>query len=279
MTLRIARDSDVPALTALLRRHEATSMFPLANLATAGLDGPGPHGMRFWMTDAATGALGLSRAGMVLPQWPGHADWAAARQALAGAEVTGVIGPAWQVRPLVAALGLADAATQRDATEPGFMIALQDLLVPEGLGRLAGLEAADQALLGDWRASYLTEVTGTPPERAAVQGPEEVARWQAAQSHRVLLVGDDPVAICGFNAALPDVVQVGGVYVPPALRGRGFARRAVALHLAEARARGVGRACLFAVSAAAARAYCAIGFRPTDPVGLVLFAAPQVVSA
>jgi hypothetical protein len=53
----------------------------------------------------------------------------------------------------------------------------------------------------------------------------------------------------------------------------------VALHLAEARARGVARARLFAVSDPAARAYRAIGFGPADPVGLLLFADPQQVRA
>jgi predicted GNAT family acetyltransferase len=60
---------------------------------------------------------------------------------------------------------------------------------------------------------------------------------------------------------LPDVVQVGGVYTPPALRGKGHARLALALHLAEARGKGVGRAILYAFSEPAARAYRAIGFQ------------------
>ena len=279
MTLRVATVDDLPALTALLRRHEATSMFPLSNLAGAGLNGAGPYGMRVWVTGDVSGAIGLTNGGMLQPQWPGAADWSAARAVLAGAEVAGVIGPAGQVRPLVDALGLGSAEARLSSTEPGFVLDLKDLIIPEGPGVLAGLDAADPAVLCAWRAAYLTGVAGTPPGRAAQQAQGDIEQFRAAGRHRLLLDDGAPVAMCGFNATLPDVVQVGAVYVPPDLRGRGRARRVVALHLAEARARGVGRARLFAVSEQAARAYRAIGFGPADPVGLVLFADPQQVQA
>ena len=92
----------------------------------------------------------------------------------------------------------------------------------------------------------------------------------AAGNHRVLWRGTDPVALTGLNARLADVVQVGGVFVPPALRSQGFARRAVALHLAEARTGGASRAVLFAATPAAFRAYQAIGFNQTGWMGLAL---------
>ncbi|MCA3507837.1 MAG: GNAT family N-acetyltransferase [Rhodobacter sp.] len=279
MSLREATADDLPALTAFLRQHEATSMFPLSNLAGAGLHGAGFYGMRFWISGDVSGAIGLTNGGMLQPQWPGAADWAAARAVLKGAEVAGVIGPAGQVRPLVDALGLGRAAIRLDAVEPGFVLDLKDLVVPQGPGVLAELDAADPAVLSAWRADYLIVVTGTLPDRAAQQAPGEIEYFRSAGRHRLLLEAGDPVAMSGFNAVLPDVVQVGGVYVPPALRGKGRARRVVALHLAEARAKGVRRARLFAVSDQAARAYRAIGFGPADPVGLVLFADPQRVPA
>ena len=63
------------------------------------------------------------------------------------------------------------------------------------------------------------------------------------------------------------MVQVGGVYTPPDLRGRGHARRALALHLA---ASGAERATLFSASAMAARAYRAVGFRQIGDWTLLL---------
>ena len=60
------------------------------------------------------------------------------------------------------------------------------------------------------------------------------------------------------------------LFVPPALRSQGFARSAVALHLAEARTGGASRAVLFAATQAAFRAYQAIGFNQTGWMGLAL---------
>jgi GNAT superfamily N-acetyltransferase len=280
MTLRRAGAPDVPGLTALLRRHEQTSMFPLSNLDAGGLDGPGPHGMAVWLAGNGHGMVGVTRAGMVLPQWPDAADWPTLRPALSGRDLAGVLGPADQVRPLIAALGLRDAPRRHDADEPGFVLQLAALVVPPGDGDLlTPPDAAPLDLLALWRSAYLAEVFATPADEAARTGRADAARWQAEGSHRVLWQDGQPVAICGFNATLPDVVQVGGVYVPPPLRNRGLARRAVALLLGEARARGVSRAVLFAASDAAARAYRAIGFSPAGRMGLVLFGGVQQVSA
>lgn len=84
-----------------------------------------------------------------------------------------------------------------------------------------------------------------------------------------------PVAMSAFNAVLPEIVQIGGVFVPRRLRNRGYARLAVAQHMVEARARGVQRAVLFAASEAAVRAYRAIGFQPAAAISLVLFDGAQ----
>ena len=74
----------------------------------------------------------------------------------------------------------------------------------------------------------------------------------------------------GFDAALPDIVQLGGIYTPPAVRGRGFAKVAVAASLLVARDRGSSRAVLFTNNPSAARAYEAIGFRRIGDYSLVL---------
>jgi predicted GNAT family acetyltransferase len=88
---------------------------------------------------------------------------------------------------------------------------------------------------------------------------------------RLLLQNGAVVAQTNFNAALPDTVQVGGVYTPPALRGHGLARRAVAAHLGEAFAAGVENAILFSASENASKAYRAIGFREIGAYRIVLF--------
>lgn len=66
------------------------------------------------------------------------------------------------------------------------------------------------------------------------------------------------------------MVQVGGVYTPPALRSRGYARCAVAGSLLAARAEGAERAILFTNNPAAVRAYEALGFARIGEYALVL---------
>ena len=104
-------------------------------------------------------------------------------------------------------------------------------------------------------------------------------RYVAANSHVVLMDGTQPLAMCGFNARLPKIVQVGGVYTPLALRGQGHARRAIGQQLAQARAAGVQRAVLFAASDTAASTYRALGFEQIGLWTLLLLTNAQVVHA
>jgi predicted GNAT family acetyltransferase len=125
----------------------------------------------------------------------------------------------------------------------------------------------------------MTEALDTPKAQADVEVFTRYDRYVAANSHVVLMDGTQPLAMCGFNARLPQIVQVGGVYTPPALRGLGHARRAIGQHLAQARAAGVQQAVLFAASETAASTYRALGFEQIGLWTLLLLAEPQVVHA
>lgn len=266
---------DHPRVERFLRRRLTDSMFILSNLTGTGIP------MRCWVSaeyGGVDGVLALVENGMVLPQWP-CGDWHAAAAALTGAEVTGLLGPADQVRALLPALGLAGAARRHDADEPGFHMDLSRLTVPDGPGVLVPLTGANEPLAREWRAAYDREILGTPPGESRARARRDIRRWIEADSHRLLMVDDTPLAMTGFNARLPDAVQVGGVYVPPHLRDRGHARRAVALHLAEARGTGARHAVLFAVSPAAARAYQGVGFQPDGALAMILFERSQRVPA
>lgn len=258
--------ADLPDVLAFLRAHEAQSMFLIANLSGQGLP------TEAWVLrdqGAVRGVLGLSTSGMVLPQWP-DGGWATAAPLVAGRMVAGLLGPADQVAALRLALGLLAAPTRHDGVEPGYQLDLDRLALPDCAGvTLRPIE--DVAVIVRWRAAYETELFATPPDEARAKAAATVAAWQAADSHRVLWQGSEPVALTGFNERLPEVVQVGGVYVPPVARGQGHACRAVGLHLAEARANGVRRALLFAASTAAAKVYERLGFGPAGAMGLVLF--------
>lgn len=82
---------------------------------------------------------------------------------------------------------------------------------------------------------------------------------------------DVPVSLSAFNATLPHIVQLGGIYTPPELRGRGFAKAAVAASLLAARDRGASRAVLFTNGPSAIRTYESLGFQRVGDYALVLF--------
>ena len=277
--MRRATEADRAALVAYLAPRAPTSMFLLANLAEHGFDRGHKNAMRYWIAtegDAVTGVVGLSEGGSLMPQLP--LDLVAqAVPMLDGERVALMLGPAEQVRPLKAALGLEAAPVQLDRDEPQFVLEMADLRVPEGPGGLVPLTEAPRPLLEDWRVAYDLEAFGGDPVAARARVAGDLDGWIAKDSHRVLMVEGRPVSMTGFNARLPDIVQVGGVWTPPELRRRGHAGRAVALHLAEARGQGVTRATLFAASDAAARIYEALGFAPIGRYTLCLFRGGQVV--
>ncbi len=103
----------------------------------------------------------------------------------------------------------------------------------------------------------------------------EVRRLVEARSLFVAIRRSDgaTVAMSGFNASLPDVVQIGGVFTPPELRSQGYGRAVVAGSLVLAREQGVGRSVLFTPhdNVAAQRAYEALGYVAIGDYGLVVF--------
>lgn len=275
--MRRLGEGDRPAIEAFLGARVETSMFPLSNLLRHGMAGGHGRAMRFWGGgEPLEAVLGVTEGGLVLPQLP-PAHAAAAAGALAGERVEGIIGEAAQVAALRGAMGLGDAPAQLDQVEPHFSLPLAALRMPptEGLV-LVPLSQAPRDLMVRWRADYGREALGWTVD-AWEQAEADVDSELAAGQHRVLLRDGVPVAGTGFNARLPGVVQVGGVWTPPEHRRQGLARAAVALHLAEARAEGVERAILFSASDHAARAYRALGFQEIGRFGLLIFREPQEV--
>ena len=281
--IREAGPDDRAALESLLTARIDQAMFPLVNLRDHGLRcGDFPtghdHAARFWRI--GNSVIALTRAGILLPLLDRTADLSGLKTAHRGLSVTGVIGPAASARPILAALDLDRLPTTTDRDEPGFTLDLSHLAKPDLPGTtLRPITPDDLPLLTDWRETYIGEVLGQTGPAAKARAKAELAAYLAKDSHRLLLHHGTPVAMTGFNAILPEIVQVGGVYTPAELRGRGHARTAVALHLAEARALGVARAVLFAANDAAASAYRAIGFQPAEPFTLFLLSTPSRIAA
>ncbi|MGH9365398.1 MAG: GNAT family N-acetyltransferase [Thermoanaerobaculia bacterium] len=276
--------ADVSAFEAFLAPRAESSLFLLANSRRAGF---ADAGRPFEGTYAGAFEAGLLTAvaahfwnGIVAVQAPVHLD-AVLRRALgaSGRAVAGLTGPYDQVVAARSALGASSQPAAVEAPEGLFVLDLADLLVPEALAsgavRCRRPREGEIALLAAWRAAYRREVLGEPPGAANDDaGREDVRALQAAGSQWVLEADGALAAYSAFNARLPEIVQVGGVWTPPERRGKGFARAVVAASLLQARAQGVARAVLFTESPAARRAYEAIGFRKVGEYGLVIFTRP-----
>jgi GNAT superfamily N-acetyltransferase len=217
--------------------------------------------------------------GMLLVQAPEcAADVARAAAATSGRTVTGFSGPLDHVYQARTALGLVDAPVAMDEAESFYALDLADLIVPSD--RVDAVHACraprleEYTRLRDWRCAYEIEVLGGTGSAAERQRAIEFLDAQIAAGDAWVALEDGvPVSLSAFNATLPDIVQLGGIYTPPELRGRGYARIAVAASLLAARARGATRAVLFTSRTNAVRTYEALGFRRIGDYGLVLLRA------
>ena len=277
-----ATDTDLPEIEAFLARRAETSMFLRANLRRHGLgDRHAPRALSLALRhDGATlaGVFAITNAGFALAQAPTATpdDWRAFARWLAPRQLIGLTGEADQIDAALAALALPDAAFAHRAAEPFFRLDLAalrvDTLAP---GTLRRPRDRDRALLTRWFTDFEVQTLGTPPERAAEQGAERADMAIDEDRVRLFEHQDTPLAMTAFNAELPEIVQVGGVYTPPEHRGHRAARSAVALHLAEARRQGVRIAVLAAASAPACRAYQALGFHQIGAYTLALLNSPR----
>lgn len=277
--IAVTADQVPRALIALRDRAEGP-IFLQSNLHNYGLatDSQDRRALHLWRNADWTAFAGLTAGGVLMPQMRDASpdDWRDLRQVLAGCQISGLNGTMTQISRALDVLSLTEAPTNLDREEPCFNLSLADMTMPDVTGFVCKpLQDADRALLHDWRIAYRVEIMGDSVNTAAEDAGREIDEWFRDNSHRLLWQGAQPVALAGINARLPSLVQIGGVYTPPPLRGRGLARRAVAMLLAELRqTQDMTRAYLFAASERAARAYTAIGFKPAGQMRLVIFSSP-----
>jgi uncharacterized protein len=275
MEVRALTPADERVLEAFLVGHRDSSMFLRSSIRSGALGKAAYTGG--FRDGRLVGVVAHGLGGMVVLQAPeGVADLACACVSRSGRTVAGLSGPLDQVHQARTALALDAGATTLDGEEGLYALDLSDLVVPESLssGVVTYREPAptERDALCDWRLAYDIEAVGasdTPEQRTRASSylDAQVAKrnaWVAVQS-------GVPVSLAGFNAALPDMVQVGGVYTPPALRGRGFAKMVVAGSLLTARERGASRAVLFTDNPSAIRTYVALGFERVGDYSVVLF--------
>ena len=280
--IRPLGSADVPALEAFLERHADSSLFLRANLRAAGIVDRGEPLQATYVgafDDHLVGVAAHCWNGNILLQAPEFLT-SVVRAAVerSGRAVMGIIGPWAQLCAARRALAMENRRARLESCEDLFALALSDLVRPAGLDlpgvRCRRTHESDLDLVAQWRVAYSVEILGAADDDALrLESRTDIERQHAEGSAWLLEHEDTPLAFSAFNASLPDVVQIGGVFTPPEHRGRGHARAVVAGSLIAAAATGVRRAILFTGddNDAARRAYEAIGFRVIGDYGLLLF--------
>jgi RimJ/RimL family protein N-acetyltransferase len=283
--IAILEPGQEPPLERFLAARPDTTMFLRSNLRASGLarDAGRPFEGTYaaaWDGGEIVAACAVYWNGKLLVEAPVELE-AVVRAAAAAAPrgIDGILGPWSQAVAARAAVGLDGTPARLESKDGLYVLDLAALRVPaplaSGAWRCRHAVADDVELLARWRAAYHVEILGgkASPELDATAREETLAALRHG-SLWVLEDGGAIVATTAFNAQLPDVVQVGGVYTPPELRARGYARAAVAGSLLEAAGRGVRRSILFTGddNVAAQRAYLGLGYELRGDYALMLFA-------
>lgn len=278
--MRLLTPTDESLLETFLASHRDSSMFLRANARRAGLAYGGEEYQAVYAAafrdDRMIGVAAHCWNGMMLLQAPEQiADLVRACVDWSRRPVTGLAGPLEQVRQARSALGLDAADASLEGTDWLYGLDLTELVVPvalsDGTITCRAPRPEERDTLCAWRLAYDIELLGATDSPEHRQRSARFLDAQIADGNAWVAVKDGaPVSLSAFNATLPDIVQLGGIYTPPELRGRGFARVAVAASLLVARERGASRAVLFTNSPSAARTYEALGFRRIGDYSLVL---------
>lgn len=263
--LRITK-TDLPAYRGFLERARDQTMFLRANERVAGIeiDEDVRSGVHIGVFEGprCIGAVARFRSGLLCLRCPvEHIERAVALACrLGGRPTIGMVGPAAECEAALAALDR--PALSLDSREILYGRDLADLEdAPLGTHLVRAPSEAELDGLARWRVAYQQELGFASGGEAGAR--QRLAQQRAEGALFVLSDGDGPpLTMSAYNAALPDIVQLGGVYTPPEHRRRGLSQACIRQALLGSRAAGVERAVLFTGehNTAAQRCYEALGF-------------------
>jgi N-acetylglutamate synthase-like GNAT family acetyltransferase len=289
LSIRPLDAGDAGAIEVLLSRAPDSTMMLRSNILRGGFayEGRPRQAKYFGAFDggALRGVAALCWNGMVLVHAPrGVEDLFAAvvREAMEnGPTITGIGGAQEHLFPVRGMLDLGALPLRLDVDADLFAVDIEAIDIPELFGApelvLRRPRREDLDVLVDWDIGFEAEALG---DHSAGSRRREIERATAEELERGIdnmwLLERDGVLVSRaiLGSALPDRVQVGGVWTPPHERGKGYGRTVVALSLGAAAAQGVKRAVLIAHNPQAIRAYKAIGFFKAGGFTLVKFAEP-----
>jgi uncharacterized protein len=275
--LRLVTPADQPALEVLLSQHAASTMFLRSNIRASGVsDGAAPYHGAYaaWIGggQATDVAAHYWNNNLILFAPTAAAELATFITNHTKRDVSGILGPWAHCLAALDALNLRHRAVDLQP-EHLFSLGLDVLAFSPDKTNYRRAQSSDIDVLVKWRIDYEIETLGyAPGPDVNVRAHEAITRMIASGDVWVALQDGAPVSMSAINARLPDMVQVGGVHTPKHLRGRGYARIAVAGSLRDCKSEGASSAILFteARNISAKKVYAALGFQQIGDYGLVL---------
>lgn len=177
--------------------------------------------------------------------------------------ICGILGDEKQAKIVIDLLEINSSFFALNAIDGLYQLLLSEMSAPSSVYQLKKAKHCAPDILKRWLTDYHIEALG-----ADLRSPSSVesinnAIKDASNRDDLWTLEHDglPLSLCGFNASLPDIVQIGPIWTPVEYRNQGYARAVVALCLLEAKKNGVKKAILFTNNRAAERAYFSIGFK------------------
>ncbi|MGB1077780.1 MAG: GNAT family N-acetyltransferase, partial [Bdellovibrionales bacterium] len=267
-----------------LKQHTDTSMFIRSNLAKTGItfqDKPyhGDYWGAFDQKAQYQGVLAHYWNGNIMTQTQSPETLYALLDTFKKTSrrtIKGVLGEQKEVNLVINRLAIPVQDISLNSKTGLFTLDLDKLILPEHRDlELIDAKKLDKNLLFDWLKAYDIEAIGSEDNQETNKMVQEgVERVLSEPDMWALSYKGTPVSLSGFNARLPDIVQIGPVWTPPQHRSKGYARAIVALTLEKARTEGVKKAVLFTDSEPAQKAYEAVGFSRVGDFGITLLKKP-----
>lgn len=287
MSIRKLQRGDEKLLEKFLSNYAETSMFLRSNLRLSGLvykdkSFHGEYIGSFTKHGEVNGVIAHYWNGNVMTQ---AIDEDVLKQLIvifhenATRPIAGIVGSCSNSELVISNLNLIETDFILNRDEGLYSLELNKLIVPLNINssRYQMLEIKDikKTILFEWIKGYEIEAFGSADNDDLISHVNErVDNMINGHDCWALMFDNQPVSLCGFNARLPDIVQVGPVWTPPEYRNNAFARKLVALTLLIAKKEGAKKSILFTDNPAAIKSYESIGFKKIGIYKLALLKNP-----
>ena len=289
-TFRLLNNQDHDLFEHFLKSHMATSMFMRSNARRSGLKfKPNQdYSASYWGAfdqDQLKGVLSVNWNGNLMIQVPDEARlkkffYFVQSHTPSNTFIKGILGPDLQAQQILTYLNPLPENLMLSRLEICYHLTLKNMIYPprlnDGTWRCRLANRQDLDVLIPWQIAYDVEALQIDSRQTDTSDivQKELTKRIARAEIFVLEDRGQCVARADYNATLPDIHQIGGVWTPPEFRNRGYARAVVAGACQVAHHHGVEFATLFTNNPAAMRAYESLGFCQVDHYHITLFKNP-----